>query len=88
MLRTMVAVATAPLPDCNRTGIAPPNVALPHSYPRGNVNTNCVIGPVIYRGDIGSPLYGVMFFADHPSAPSGSSPVFTLSPAPNAVCWR
>lgn len=56
---------TAPLPDCSRTGIAPPNIALPHSYPRSNVNTNCVIGPVIYRGNVGSPLYGVMFFADH-----------------------
>lgn len=56
---------TAPLADCNRAGIAPPNIPRPHSYPRGNVNTNCVIGPVIYRGNVNSPLYEVAFFADH-----------------------
>lgn len=56
---------TAPLPSCNRTGITPPDIALPHSLPRGNVNTNCVIGPVVYRGNPASPLYGVLFFADY-----------------------
>lgn len=56
---------TAPLPDCNPAGITPPDIALPHSLPRGNVNTNCAIGPVVYRGNPASPLYGVLFFADY-----------------------
>lgn len=56
---------TAPLATCNRAGITPPTIPLPHSLPRGNVNTNCVMGPVIYRGNPNSPLYGALFFADH-----------------------
>ncbi|MDB5103146.1 MAG: Protein up-regulated by thyroid hormone-putative PQQ-dependent glucose dehydrogenase [Fibrobacteres bacterium] len=56
---------TAPLAVCDRTGITPPTIPVPHSFPRGNVNTNCVMGPVIYRGNPASPLYGVVFYADH-----------------------
>lgn len=56
---------TAPLANCNRTGITPPNIPVPHSMPRGNVNTNCVMGPVVYRGNPASSLYGAVFFADH-----------------------
>ncbi len=56
---------TAPLAACDRTGITPPTIPLPHSLPRGNVNTNCVMGPVIYRANTASPLYGVVFYADH-----------------------
>jgi glucose/arabinose dehydrogenase len=55
---------TAPLATCDRTGITPPTIPVPHSLPRGNVNTNCVIGPVVYRGNPNSPLYGVVFYAD------------------------
>ncbi len=55
---------TAPLDTCNRKGIIPPTIPVPHSYPRSNVNTNCVIGPIIYRGNPSSPLYGSVFFAD------------------------
>jgi hypothetical protein len=56
---------TAPKADCNRAGITPPTIPVPHSFPRSNVNTNCVIGPVVYRGNAASPLDGVVFYSDH-----------------------
>ena len=56
---------TAPLATCNRTGITPPTIPVPHSFPRGSTNTNCVIGPVVYRGNPNSPLYGAVFYADY-----------------------
>lgn len=56
-----------PLPNCNRIGITPPTIPVPHALPRGNGNSNCVIGPVIYRGNPESAFYGAVFFADYTS---------------------
>ncbi len=54
-----------PLPNCDRTGIKPPTIILPHPYPRSNTNNTCVIGPVIYRSNSNSKFYGTIFYANY-----------------------
>ncbi len=54
-----------PLPNCDRTGITPPTIILPHPHPRGRTNSTCVIGPVVYRSNSKSQFYGALFYADY-----------------------
>ncbi len=56
---------SAPLKNCNRTGITPPTITLRHPDPRGKGNSTCIIGPIIYRSNSNSKFFGAVFYADY-----------------------
>lgn len=58
-----------PPANCDRTGITAPTIPVPHADPPRykNSNTNCVIGPVVYRANPKSAFYGAVFFSDFTS---------------------
>lgn len=55
---------TAPPAACDRSGITPPDIILPHPL-LTNTNSLCVIGPVVYRANGASAHYGSVFYADN-----------------------